>query len=135
MGNAHADFGKRKSYSLNLPLLNLDTWFPPVSDQQALLNALQSAPPKPDGSRDITSNPQVQQALLSLANYLKGKAQNAPENMLDGFTLTTDHLNKADNFVPLYRTLGLKSKLPNGFGVVADPKKGMFGIVFETTLK
>ncbi|MFO0948250.1 MAG: hypothetical protein U1D30_20395 [Planctomycetota bacterium] len=133
MGTAFEDFGKKKSYSYKLPLLN--TWFPKAADQKSLLEALTSATPKPDGTLDIASNPQVQQALFALANYLKGKAQNAPENMLDGFTITTDHLNKANDFVPVFKTLGLKSKLPNGFGVVVDKEKGMFGFVFETTLK
>lgn len=133
MGTAFEDFGKKKSYSLKLPLLN--SYLPKAADQKALIDALDKATPKPDGTLDIASNPQVQQALLGLANYLKGKAQNAPENMLDGFTITTDHLNKVNDFVPIYKTVGIKTKLPNGFGVVVDKERGMFGFVFETTLK
>jgi hypothetical protein len=133
MGTSFEDFGKPKKYTFKLPLT--DTYFPKAADQAALLDAFSKATPKPDGSLDITSNPQVQQALHGLANYLKGKAQNAPENFLDGFTVTSDHLNKVNDFVPIFRTLGLRSKLPSGVGVVVDQKRGMFGFVFETTLK
>jgi hypothetical protein len=87
-----------------------------------MLDAYAKASPAEDGT--ITLRPGLEipgETVKALATFVAGYAQNRPIDFLEGFELSTNHVNKG------LELFGVKKRLPKGIGVVADPDRQMFG--------
>jgi hypothetical protein len=119
----------KKKPGLGVPKLKLlpeympkDVVYPPPYLQKSMLDAYAKASPAEDGT--ITLRPGLEipgETVKALATFVAGYAQNRPIDFLEGFELSTNHVNKG------LELFGVKKRLPKGIGVVADPDRQMFG--------
>jgi hypothetical protein len=119
----------RLDYELHLdPALfgrDANAWLlvPPIQLQTDLMAALRVKATSPGEYFTLKTGDDISaQVLLGVVNFLAGYAVNRPVDLLEGRSLSTDHVNGA------LKVFGLKSSIPSGISFIYNSDTQMLGI-------